>query len=431
LAGYFTERRADGVYDDLYATICILEKGGGTVVLVGCDIISTPIELADRIREGIAARIGIPSAAVLVACTHTHTGPMTRGTLTDEKYLDDMVAKIVAKAQDLAVELAPCRIEFGSEEERRFSFNRRYRMKDGTTMTNPGPNNPNVIGPAGVVDYSLNVLKITDEAGAVKTVIVNHGNHADTVYGEHISADWPGYLTRRLIDEFGAISVVVLNGTEGDVNHFDVMSNRVVQNLDEAKRIGRGYAETAIQACAGAVPLDVDMVAGIYDVVTIPRRFISDAEYECAKQTVAELENNPEASLEGKTLESQHIAAGHPAVKLMFARQIVDAYEERKAGLLGDADLAMDVIRIGNLAIVGLGCELFSQIGLDIKAASPFEHTLIAGCALGTAGYIGTRSSYEGGGYETMSGRRVCDEAEDHVKRAVARLLSQAQRSVR
>ena len=34
LAGYFTERRAEGVYDDLYASILVLRKGSTAVVLI-------------------------------------------------------------------------------------------------------------------------------------------------------------------------------------------------------------------------------------------------------------------------------------------------------------------------------------------------------------------------------------------------------------
>jgi hypothetical protein len=426
LAGYFTERRAEGVYDDLYSNICIVQQGNGKVVIIGNDIIGTPREIGDRIRNGIAARTEIPAEAILVAGTHTHTGPILEDELADQTYLSDMCAKIIRKAQDLNAELAPCLVEFGTEQEKRYSFNRRYRMKDGTTMTNPGADNADVVGPAGVVDYSLNVVKITDASGKVKAIVVNHGNHADTVYGEVMSADWPGYLTKRLKDEYGDVTVVVLNGTEGDINHFDVMNNRVVQNLDEAKRIGRGYGETAIKACTNAKPLPVDRVGGVFDVVTIPRRIISDEGYAGATDTVEQLKDDPEASLEGKTLEAQHIAKGHPAVKLMFARQIVDAYERRQAGTLGDAELAMDVIRFGELAIVGVGGELFTQIGLDIKAASPFAHTLLVVLALGSAGYVGTRESYQGGGYETMGGERVCDDAEDYVKDTAAGLLGKA-----
>jgi len=43
-------------------------------------------------------------------------------------------------------------INFGSGAENRYVFNRRFRMKDGTTCTHPGAHNPEIDCPAGPVD---------------------------------------------------------------------------------------------------------------------------------------------------------------------------------------------------------------------------------------------------------------------------------------
>jgi len=336
--------------------------------------------------------------------------------------VEDLKGKIIQKTDDLSKELEPCTIEYAQGEDKRFSFNRRYVMKDGLSMTNPGPNNPDVVKPAGPVDYSVNLLKILDEKGKVKAVLFNHGNHCDTVYGEHISGDWAAYLTKKLWDEFGDITVLVLNGSEGDVNHFDVMNHRVIQNLDEAKMIGRGYAETAIAALKQSKPIHVDKVDAALETIAIPKRAISEEEYAEARKTVDSLKDDPKASLEGKTLESQHIVQRHPAVMLMFAREVVAAYDKLQQGDT-TRSVSMDAIRIGDVVIVGIGGEPFSQIGIDIKKDSQFSHTMIAVCALDTAGYLGTKDCYTGGGYETMRGERVCDNAEDYVKEAASRLL--------
>ena len=48
--------------------------------------------------------------------------------------------------------------------------------------------------------------------------------------------------------------------------------------------------------------------------------------------------------------------------------------------------LQMELFTLGNIALVGLGCELFCQIGRDIKAAIPAEHTVVI---THTPGYVG------------------------------------------
>lgn len=420
ISGYFTERRAKGVYDDLYANICIIKKNDTKVVLISADFcVASP--WSAYVREEIGKRLGISSDAVLSSATHTHTGPVLAGNLVNQAYVDDMKAKIVQKAVDLDKELEPCTIEFGSGQDKRFSFNRRYIMKDGRVITNPGANNPDIVKPAGPVDYSVNVIKILTAKRKVKSIIFNHGNHADTIYGEWLSADWPGYLSKKLKDQFGDITVLTLNGTEGDVNHLDPMNNRVVQNLDEAKMIGFGYAETAIKAAKKSKPLNVEAVAFAFESIQIPKRVITEAEYADAKRTVDELKDNPEASMEGKTLESQHIVKRHPAVMLMFARGIVSAYEKRLEN--PNKTLLMDAIRIGDLVLLGVSGELFTGVGLDIKKKSKFKHTLIVVCAMDSTGYLGTKKAYQLGGYETLSGERVCDDAEDYIKKAADRLL--------
>jgi len=63
----------------------------------------------------------------------------------------------------------------------------------------------------------------------------------------------------------------------------------------------------------------------------------------------------------------------------------------------------IQVIRIGDLAIVLSAGELFVEIGLAIKEKSPFKHTYIASTSNGsTGGYIVTPEAFEKRGYEAL-----------------------------
>jgi hypothetical protein len=76
------------------------------------------------------------------------------------------------------------------------------------------------------------------------------------------------------------------------------------------------------------------------------------------------------------------------------------------------------VARLGDIAFVGLGGEVFNEFGMAIKSASPFRNTFVITHCNGAAGYVPTRASYDEGGYEVQSspfapgaGEQIVDEA--------------------
>ncbi|MCP3965014.1 MAG: hypothetical protein GY750_10565 [Lentisphaerae bacterium] len=70
-----------------------------------------------------------------------------------------------------------------------FAFNRRYWMKNGKVMTNPGIKNPDIESPEGAVDENISVLAVKQN-GKLTTLMVKLCNHTDTVGGDLVSADW-------------------------------------------------------------------------------------------------------------------------------------------------------------------------------------------------------------------------------------------------
>jgi len=65
----------------------------------------------------------------------------------------------------------------------------------------------------------------------------------------------------------------------------------------------------------------------------------------------------------------------------------------------------LQVMVIGDVAIVGISGELFSDLGIDIKRRSPFRYTYIADCANDQIGYLPDKKGFELGGYQLWSGR--------------------------
>jgi sugar phosphate isomerase/epimerase len=86
----------------------------------------------------------------------------------------------------------------------------------------------------------------------------------------------------------------------------------------------------------------------------------------------------------------------------------------------------IQAFRIGDLGIASIPFEVFTEIGLEIKARSPFKDTFTIELANGSNGYLPTPKHHDLGGYETWLGtNRV--EREASVK-ITARALEMLER---
>jgi hypothetical protein len=84
--------------------------------------------------------------------------------------------------------------------------------------------------------------------------------------------------------------------------------------------------------------------------------------------------------------------------------------------------LNVTVARIGDVAFVGLGCELLTEIGMAIKAESPCRHTFVITHCNGRAGDLPAKHLYEEGGCE-IDRTGFAPQAADILVRESRRLL--------
>ena len=82
----------------------------------------------------------------------------------------------------------------------------------------------------------------------------------------------------------------------------------------------------------------------------------------------------------------------------------------------------ISVARVGDIAFVGLGGEVLTEIGMSIKAASPFKFTFVITHCNGAAGYLPPEHLYVEGGYEISTSPFAPKAADMVVKQAVKML---------
>ena len=107
----------------------------------------------------------------------------------------------------------------------------------------------------------------------------------------------------------------------------------------------------------------------------------------------------------------------------MAERAFVRRITRRMADVPDRVRTWVQALRIGDLGIAAVPGELLVELGLDLKARSPFSQTMVIELANDSVGYLPTRQSYEEGGYEPEAsvfapgcGEQIVDVALDLLK---------------
>ncbi len=395
LAGYFTPRFSDRVEDPLHAKALVLESGGERIALVSCDVICMPAAIADRARELIERRTGIPAGNVLICATHTHTGPEMRGGRiipTNDDWLAS-VPSLIADAVDAAcADMFDAVLLPGRGAEDRLGSNRLGRKADGSEVFGKD----GTLGPAGPIDPEMLAMSVRDHNGTVRAMIVNYAMHADTVGGNGISAGWPGRLSLALRDTYGDQCVTVfLQGACGDINHAHWHQSRWVgKGIAKASQMGRAMAGLAVNATELTEPLESGEMGCSFRHIPVPY-------YTRDEAMRAEVE-------EKRAMEE-------PPGRWNYIIERFDDWEHD-----GEiAQLPVQVMRVGEVMIVGIPSEVFVRWGLEIKHWSPARWTFVAELANDWFGYIPTSEQAHRGAYgaqpilsrhlEADGGRKMTD----------------------
>ena len=384
----FNPKTSTGIHDPLYAKALVLRAGDVAVAMVCMDQLVVPTATVIAAREIVAERCGIPADHVLISATHTHStaGPGGRFAVDLEppeyhEWLQHRAADVVTMALG---RLQPAKLGRGTGSLPQHVHNRRYLMKDGSVKTNPGRQNPDVVEPAGPVDPEVVAMVVLDEADRPIAAVGNYALHyvGGTVPGE-FSADYYGAVNRHLNRLRGAeFPVLWTNGCSGDINNIDVFAAPVKRKpYEQMDLVAREAAEEAVRVWDGMTFTDDVEMAVLVDRFDVPLRRPTAEQLAQAEKLYAKKE-------EGRSKE------------WVLAEEMV-----LSSRMPSPEPTEVQVTRINDMAVVALPGEIFCQFGLDVKAQSPFDTTMVVGLANSYMGYIPTPDAFDGGGYETWLAR--------------------------
>lgn len=404
-----------GVHDKLHAKAMVFRQGDMEAALVVCDVIGVRAELTGPTRELASEKTGIPFENLVIAATHTHTGPRNHNDLTpgdDTSYaarVRDGIVQAIATAKAGARTAV---LEAGVALQRPvISFNRRFHMQDGSVRMNPGFENPDIVRAEGPVDPEVGFLLVRDaETGDPFASLANFAMHLDTVGGDRYSADYPYYIEQFLQGKYGPDFVSVFGtGCCGNINHIDVTRPGPQRGHDG------GYQSTKYigEQLSATIETQIPQLEEVEPALAVQRTVVDAPLQRYTAEEIAWAKSQDAAPLVDERPFLQRMRRG----KLRSLERLRERWGE-------SMPLDVHVIRLGSeTAIVTLPGEVFVELGMAIKTASPFEHTLVIELAGDSPAYIPTRAAFVNGDYEAVNSRLAPGGGERLVQAAVRMLF--------
>ena len=409
VSGYYIPRFAKGFLDDLEAHGIVLSLGETKIAMVSVDTCELYTPLVNRYRAAIEKATGIRAENLFLSATHTHTGPLLQETDAFEadpepihRYADFLEERLVDLVKLAILDLKPAKMGFitGYAPER-VAYIRLYRMKDGTTMTCPPINDPNIDGPIGTLDQRCHILRF-DQEGGHSIVIFNYGVHADTVNGEMICSDWPGWMRRTLEQALDGVKCFFLNGAEGDVgsthvnpcggdmNDTEISFDNEMKSPGMARFVGRALAGTVLQVYDKVEYVDVDDLQILHKFIEIDANRPKPEELPLAHK-YKDLHDAGRDDEIPYTAMALTIAVSE-AIRMCNLEHGPDTFTLELTGL-----------KIGPVALVGIPGEPFTQIGVRVKETEGWKQIMPVCLTNGCEGYFPSKEAYAAGGYEARS----------------------------
>lgn len=400
--GMIRAHPSTGVHDPIFAKALVLSGGprpADGFAICSLDVCAVSAEDCREIRAAVEKQTGIPNDRVIIAATHTHSGPATVGFFgrCEAAYVRDLKEKTVAVIRKAASIMVPAAAGCAAGREETISHYRRLLADDGHVVMNwerwPAER---LVGPLGIIDPEVGVMKIIsdDPSARLLGVLFNHAGHPNVMAGDNylISPDYPGRAENLVERELGGTAVFV-NGAPGTMD-IDGLKDRDWAGVE---RVGRALADAAIATARNIIPRPLARPRSGSRRYSVPARKISDAEKAWADSVL---------KITGGEIKPVADGVGDDYKAKLFLRLWNNRHQEIS---LEQICLAMD-----DCAFLSFPGELFTEIGLRIKAESPFRHTYILGLANGCVGYVPTRRAIREGGYEPET-RKLDDSAEEIV----------------
>jgi hypothetical protein len=380
MSGYGSrDHVAEGTLHDLWCKALVIESPDATrAVVISLDLVGVSKDVSDRVCARIHEKLRIPRAAIMIATSHTHTGPMTTGNLelmfdlpVQEQrkirdYTQSLETKMVQTVADAVGRLEPARLSWANGTAT-FAVNRRNNAEAKV------PEIRSLGELKGPVDYEVPVLCVRAPDGKVRSVVFGYACHATVLSFFQWSGDYPGFAMMELEKSHPDAVALFFAGCGADQNP---LPRRTVEL---AEQYGRELAESVDEVIYGTMNPVGDRLTTKFQLLDLP------------------LDTLPTAEQLAKLAESGN------AYEKRLARVLVDRLN--KGGSLQQSyPYPIQVWHLGDdLTWVTLGGEVVVDYSIRLKRELAAGRTWVAGYCNDVMAYIPSLRVLKEGGYEGAS----------------------------
>jgi neutral ceramidase len=381
LYGYASRKTpSEGVHDPLSARAIAFENGGKKFVLISSDLGSYGREVFPAIQKSILEKYNLKESELFLSTVHSHSSPILsldkeKGNPNNIQYTETLNKRLVNLVGEALKNLKPVQTGIGVGSSNAGS-NRREMRPDGSITLGRNPNGPS--------DKEVLVMKIAGTDGTTLGAVYDYATHATSLGPSNmlISGDVLG-LSAQFVENILGQNVVspVFAGASG--------------NIDPWFRVLPGFNTEP-----GWIPEPVLLGTLLgEEVVTVFRK-------------IKEVKAGGEISSSFTTLEC-------PRRKRPDDPSRPPSPESQSTTV----PVNITAAKIGtDVAFIGFNVEMLTEIGMAIKAGSPYKYTFVITHCNGSSGYLPPAELYKEGGYEVNSTNFEIGSAEMVIKKALRML---------
>lgn len=358
LAGYASRKElSQGIHDALFARAVAFGQDRQRFVLVVIDNCGFYNSTADP-RKAILTANGLQPSELLLCATHTHSAPLLgldvqKSHSNNVHYTEWLQGRLSEVVRQALGNTGPIQFGIGSGSSP-VGANRREIVtdKEGQQKIVLGRN------PSLMTDREVLVLKLVrpGEPG-IAGLVFAYDTHSTSLGPKNniVSGDVHGLATQFLEKYYGQSAIAAgFAGASGNIDPwYRVLSGFRTNNgwIPEPILLGTLLGEEVVHVIDGITTTTTNAaIKTAWKTINVPAK------------------NGDDESTNGST-----------------------------------ASMNITVARLGDIAFVGWGGEVFNEIGKAVKEKSPFRATFVLTHCNGAAGYLPTSSSYPEGGYEVQS----------------------------
>jgi len=379
MAGYGGRKAlSDGIHDPLSARVVVFENNAKRLVIVSTDLLGFYNKTAEPLRKAIIDEFKLKPSELFLTAIHTHAGPTLtidkqKGHPNNLEYTQELKSKLIKVIRSAFNDVGEVHTGIGIGYSPVGANRRQLKInKDGSSAIHLGRN------PYGPTDKEVLVMKVAKPDGTVVAALFDYATHATCLGGRNlkISGDVLG-LAEQFVEKILGKGIIApaFAGASGNIDPwFRVLPSFNTEPgwIPEPVLLGTMLGEEVVH-----VFRDINKVS--------PGGEINSS------FTTLELPGKPRGEVAAKKDSPP-------------------------------AELNITAAKVGEVSFVGIGCEVLTEIGMAIKAASPYKHTFVITHCNGAAGYLVPENLHIEGGYEVRSSPFGPHAADMVVKEAVRML---------